>query len=230
MQRVFHALAVADVLHGAEIVGDVARLPAQRTIVQDVGEAPAVRLEPRDLGVPHLLAAGKARLDGAERADGLLRQGLLDAFSLERLGGDAVDLGQPLVDADEAEVAVEEPDADGRGVVERLELRGARVGGGFALAPGGLGLLQILDVGVAAEPFADLPVRIVQRLGEGAEPAIGAVVAADAELALVVAPPARRPLPARPGGLPIVRMQALEPAGAELVLGRNAGIARPLRG
>ena len=92
----------------------------------------------------------------------------------ELLGRIAEHCGVGRVAGDVAPVEIGDRDP-GRGVLEHpAEAR-------LALGQRLLGALEILDVGVAAEPFADAAGGVAQGNGERAEPSVRSVVTLDAE-------------------------------------------------
>jgi hypothetical protein len=76
------------------------------------------------------------------------------------------------------------------------------------------GLLDIVDVRVAAEPFDD-PARLVaERHGQSPEPPVGPIVAAEAELGLKVSAPGHSSSPLREDALALGGMELPQPAVA----------------
>ena len=113
------------------------------------------------------------------------------------------------------------PDAELLGFERQRELAAA-------VAQRLLRLLEIVDVGIAAEPFDDLPRRVAHRHGEGAKPAIGPVVAMYPKFGVELQA-------SRGGGAPRVNhplavfgVHLLQPAVAELLRLAPARVAHPL--
>ena len=88
----------------------------------------------------------------------------------------------------------------------------------------GLETLLVVDVGRAADPGVDRPVRAAQRPGAECVPPEAAVVTVDAVLGLELGPVADRRAPAALGPLGVVRMDETGPAPLVVRRARPAGV------
>ena len=178
------------------------------------------------LGGEHfgLLLVGRRRTGGGEAEDSVELLGPDDLA-----GGDlqlpASHLGQPL---GRLELDRERPKA----LVGRAELIGLlghallELGGEPRLP--GLRVLELLNVGVGAEPSDDGALRTDLGDGAGLEPAVPPIVTADAELGVEGGRGGGGGAPSFLGQRPVVGVQLLEPGGAELLFGGDAGVVDPL--
>src|SRR5262245_31516613 len=92
-----------------------------------------------------------------------------------------------------------------------------------------LGLLLIINVRVGAEPLDDLAARIPERRGSRLEPAIHAVIAAEALLDIERLAGRHSLIPSRDGWLAVVGVNLLQPVEAELLGFGDAGVRDKLR-
>src|SRR5438270_13862214 len=98
----------------------------------------------------------------------------------------------------------------------------------LALAKRFLGLPEIGDVGTRPEPFDDVPAAVPDRHPARLEPAVLPVMAADPVLDVVGVVPRNGLQPEAPRRLAVLGVQRLEPAPAQQLALRDAGVLGPL--
>src|SRR5262249_21755278 len=91
-----------------------------------------------------------------------------------------------------------------------------------------LRLPQVGNVGAGAEPFDDVPIAVADRHPARLEPAVDAIPPANPVFHVVRAAARDRIQPESPRRLAVVWMQGFQPAPAEQVALRDAGVLRPL--
>ncbi len=221
-------LALAQRLLGPLPVGDV---PRQRhgALLATVPEgfAPDFDRKARPL-LATVSGLERDRLSGEELALDLLQAGGSDVgVKVERRHPEYLVPGVPqclasqAVHVQDAALLVEQEEPIGGVVHENAEPL-------FAGAQRLLGLPEVGDVGACPKPLDDVAAAVADRHATRLEPAVFTVVPADTVFNVVGVTPRHGLQPELPRRLAVVGVQGLQPAPAEQVRLRDAGVLRPL--
>ena len=221
-QLLLQLLVLRDIINNRDVIsGLTGRVPLERGEQVDPDERAVladVALLQSESG-RFALPQHRERVDGDGQIIGM--RYILDVLLQQFLAGVADDRAELLVDAQEAARGVPVGDADRR----VLESPAKPL---LALPQRLLGLPEVGNVGAGPEPFADIARVVPDRHTARLEPAVLPVRPAHAVFHVIGAAPRHRVGPECPGGLPVVRVQHLQPAPAQQVALGDSGVLRPL--